>query len=54
MFWHMFSLSLQQQNAITMALSLLNKYVWLVDTIYRHKYISFEKINELWLNDERS
>ena len=50
----MFSLSLQQQNAITMALSLLNKYVWLVDTIYRHKYISFEKINELWLNDERS
>ena len=37
-----------------MALSLLNKYVWLVDTIYRHKYISFEKINELWLDDDRS
>lgn len=37
-----------------MALSLLNKYVWLVDTIYKHKYISFEKINELWLDDERN
>ena len=37
-----------------MALSLLNKYVWLVDTIYRHKYISFEKINELWLDDDMS
>lgn len=37
-----------------MALSFLNKYVWLVDTIYRHKYISYEKINELWLDDERS
>ena len=37
-----------------MAQNLLNKYVWLVDTIYRHKYISFEKINELWLDDDMS
>ena len=37
-----------------MAISLLNKYVWLVDTIYKAKYISFEKINELWLDDDMS
>ena len=37
-----------------MAQSLLNKYVWLVDTIYKHKYISFERINELWLDDDMS
>lgn len=37
-----------------MATSLLNKYVWLVDTIYKAKYISFEKINELWLDDDMS
>lgn len=34
---------------------LFNRYVWLVDTIYRAGHISFEEINEQWerslLND---
>ena len=37
-----------------MSQNLLNKYVWLVDTIYRHKFISFERINELWLENDMS
>ena len=37
-----------------MSQNLLNKYVWLVDTIYRAKYITFEEINRRWLDDERS
>jgi hypothetical protein len=37
-----------------MSQNLLNKYVWLVDTIYRHKYISFEEINRHWLDDDIS
>ena len=28
--------------------NLLRKYVWLIDTIYRAKRISFKDINELW------
>ena len=28
-----------------MAKNLLNKYVWLVETIYKAKQISFEEIN---------
>lgn len=35
---------------------LFKRYVWLVDTIYRHKKISFDKINDCWrdssLNDD--
>ena len=37
-----------------MSQNLLNKYVWLVDTIYRAKYITFEEINRRWLDDERN
>ena len=37
-----------------MSQNLLNKYVWLVETIYNAKYISFEEINRRWLDDERS
>ena len=29
--------------------ALFNRYVWLVDTIYRAGRISFEEINERWL-----
>lgn len=29
-----------------MAKNLLNKYVWLVETIYKAKRITFEEINE--------
>ena len=37
-----------------MSKNLLNKYVWLVETIYNAKYISFEEINRRWLNDDIS
>lgn len=41
-------------NINDMAKNLLNKYVWLVETIYRYKRITFEEINEQWLNNELS
>lgn len=34
--------------------NLMNKYVWLVETIYKAKRITFEEINERWLGDEIS
>lgn len=34
--------------------NLLNKYVWLVETIYKAKRITFEEINEKWLKNEIS
>lgn len=37
-----------------MAKNLLNKYVWLVETIYKAKKISFEEINRRWLDDDMS
>jgi hypothetical protein len=37
-----------------MSQNLLNKYVWLVETIYNAKYISFEEINRRWLDDDIS
>ena len=37
-----------------MAKNLLNKYVWLVETIYKSKAISFEELNEKWLDSELS
>ena len=37
-----------------MSKNLLNKYVWLVETIYNAKYISFEEINRRWLDDDIS
>ena len=35
-----------------MAKNLLNKYVWLVETIYKAKKISFEEIKKKWVDDE--
>ena len=35
-----------------MAKNLLNKYVWLVETIYKAKKISFKEINKKWKDDE--
>lgn len=35
-----------------MANNTINKYVWLVDTIYKAGRISFEEINEKWLMNE--
>ncbi len=37
-----------------MAKNLLNKYVWLVETIYKAKKISFEDINRRWLDNDMS
>lgn len=37
-----------------MAKNLLNKYVWLVETIYKAKRISFEDINLRWLDNDMS
>ena len=37
-----------------MAKNLLNKYVWLVETIYKAKKISFEEINRRWLDSDIS
>lgn len=37
-----------------MARNLLNKYIWLIETIYKAKQISFDEINEKWLNNEMS
>lgn len=34
--------------------NLLNKYVWLVETIYKAKQITFEEINKKWLENEIS
>ena len=37
-----------------MSKNLLNKYVWLVETIYKAKYISLEEINKLWIKEDMS
>lgn len=37
-----------------MAKNLLNKYVWLVETIHKAKRITFEEINEKWLDCDLS
>ena len=37
-----------------MVKNLLNKYVWLVETIYKAKSISYEELNEKWLESELS
>ena len=37
-----------------MAKDLFNRYIWLVDTIYRADGITFEEINEKWLRNSMS
>ena len=37
-----------------MAKNLLNKYVWLVETIYKSKKITYEEINQSWLDNDLS
>ncbi len=34
--------------------SLITKYVWVIETIYRRQKISFKELNELWLRDDIS
>ncbi len=31
--------------------SLISKYVWVIETIHRHRKISFKELNERWLRD---
>ena len=33
---------------------MITKYVWVIETIYRRRKISFKELNELWLRDEIS
>lgn len=35
-----------------MAQSLLSKYVWIIDTIYKADRISFKELNSRWLDSE--
>ena len=35
-----------------MALNQTNKLVWLVETIYRARKISFEELNRRWMDNE--
>ena len=37
-----------------MTKDLFDKYIWLVDTIYRAGKITFEEINERWLRSRLS
>lgn len=37
-----------------MAQSLMNKYVWIIDTIYKANKISFKELNRRWLDSEIS
>ena len=37
-----------------MAKDLFNRYIWIVDTIYRKGRLTFEEINEKWLRNEMS
>ena len=32
--------------------TLINKYVWVIETIYRAKKISFTELNRRWLSDK--
>ncbi len=54
MFLHRFFVSLQRLNIKSMAKNLLNKYVWLVETIYKAKKISFEDVNRRWMDNDMS
>ena len=31
--------------------SLISKYVWVIETIYRRRKISFKELNEIWVRD---
>lgn len=57
-FWHNFAITLQpyiiEKRYNIMAKNLFNRYVWLVNTIYRAGKITFEEINDRWVNNEMS
>ena len=53
---HTYRLSLQRELSIikVMSRNLLNRYVWLVETIYKAKGITFAELNRKWLDSEIS
>ena len=48
----MFLLYLQLRIENNKAMDLINKYVWLVDTIYKTGRITYEEINQKWIEQE--
>ena len=48
----MFLLYLQLRIKYNKAMDLINKYVWLVDTIYKAGCITYEEINQKWIEQE--
>lgn len=54
MIWHSLFVSLPHQNSIAMSKSLINKYVWLVETLYKAKKITLKEINRKWTQTELS
>lgn len=37
-----------------MARNMISKYIWIIETIYKSKRISFKELNERWLDDDIS
>lgn len=54
LFVHTFLVFLHANVRLNMAKNLLNKYVWLVETIYKAKQISFDDICKRWLDNDMS
>ncbi len=54
--WRTFVISLQKNTRTMMkndrGQTLINKYVWVIDTIYRAGKISFRELNRRWVRDE--
>jgi hypothetical protein len=48
----MFSLYLQLRIKYNKAMDLINKYVWLVDTIYKAGRITYDEINQKWIEQD--
>ena len=40
------------KQQMRMAKNTVNSYVWLAETIYKAKKISFEEINRRWMDDD--
>ena len=41
-------MTIKRKNSKESTSNLFNRYVWLIDLIYRKKNITFEEINEQW------
>ena len=56
--WRTFTVLLQKNNKNMInndrGQSLISKYVWVIETIHRAKKISFEELNQKWLDDDIS